>query len=64
VTHLCLRFWKQVEQLAPGIDTIDLPDDVAAAWKRWRVADRRSRRAVPRRDVMSTLIPCGASTPI
>jgi integrase len=57
VTHLCLRFWKQVEGLAPGIDTIDLPDDVAAAWKeavRWRT-DGAGRR-VPRRDAVSTLM--------
>jgi hypothetical protein len=33
VIQLCLLFWKQVERLAPGIDSIDLPDDVAAAWK-------------------------------
>ncbi len=52
----CLRFWKQVEQLAPGIDTIDLPDDVAAAWKgavRWRINHNGAR--VPRRGVMDTL---------
>lgn len=57
VTHLCLRFWKQVETVAPGIDTIGLPDDVAAAWKdavRWRI-DHNGRR-VPRRGVMDTLM--------
>lgn len=57
VLHLCLRFWKQVEALAPGIDTIDLPDDVATAWKeavRWRI-DHTGRR-VPRRGVMDTLM--------
>jgi integrase len=57
VTHLCLRFWKQVETIAPGIDTIDLPDDVAAAWKdavRWRT-DHTGRR-VPRRGAVDTLI--------
>ncbi|MGH9216818.1 MAG: hypothetical protein ACRDZS_11220 [Acidimicrobiales bacterium] len=50
------QFWKQVEQLAPGIDTIDLPDDVAAAWKgavRWRIDHNGAR--VPRRGVMDTL---------
>jgi integrase len=57
VTHLCLRFWKQVEQLAPGIDTIDLPDDVAAAWKeavRWRTDHNGTR--VRTRGVMDTLM--------
>lgn len=57
VIQLCLLFWKQVEQLAPGIDSIDLPDDVAAAWKeavRWRT-DGAGRR-VPRRGVASTLM--------
>jgi hypothetical protein len=57
VADLGLRFWKQVEQLAPGIDTIDLPDSVATAWKeavRWRT-DANGER-VPRRGVMSTLM--------
>jgi integrase len=57
VAEVCLRFWKQVEGLAPGIDTIDLPDDVAAAWKeavRWRT-DTNGKR-VPRRGVLSTLM--------
>lgn len=51
--YLCLNFWKQVEEIAPGIDTLDLPDDVATAWKeqaRWRTAPDGSK--VPRRGVM------------
>ncbi len=57
VTHLCLQFWKQVEGLAPGIDTIDLPAEVTAAWK--QAVRRRtdgSGRRVPRRDAVSTLM--------
>jgi hypothetical protein len=57
VTDLCLLFWKQVEQLAPGIDTIHLPDDVATKWKetvRWRTD--HTGRVVPRRGVMGTFM--------
>ena len=57
VTDLCLRFWKQIEQIAPGIDTIDLPDDVATEWKRtvrWRTAPNGER--MPRRGVLGTLM--------
>ncbi len=57
VTELCLVFWKQIEQIAPGIDTIDLPEEVAAEWKqavRWR-ADRNGN-LVARRGVLSTLM--------
>ncbi len=57
VSELCLLFWKQVEQLAPGIDTIDLPDDVATRWKetvRWRT-DHHGQ-LVARRGVMTTFM--------
>ncbi len=57
VTDLCLVFWKQVEQIAPGIDTIDLPDDVAAKWKqavRWRPGPERD--LVTRNGAVSTLM--------
>jgi integrase len=57
VTDLCLRFWKQVEQIAPGIDTIDLSDAVADEWKRtarWRTTPNGAR--VPRRGVLGTLM--------
>ena len=57
VTELCLVFWKQVEQIAPGIDTIDLPDEVAAKWK--QAVKRRpdhDGNLVARRGVLSTLM--------
>lgn len=57
VTELCLVFWKHVEQIAPGIDTIDLPDEVATKWKqavRWR--PDRDGNLIARRGVLSTLM--------
>jgi hypothetical protein len=57
VSDLCLVFWRQVEQIAPGIDTLDLPDDVATRWKetlRWRTD--HNGQVVPRRGAMSTLM--------
>jgi site-specific recombinase XerD len=40
VHELCSLFWRRIELIAPGIDTIHLPEDVATEWKeavRWRV---------------------------
>lgn len=33
VTSLCTLYWTQVDQISPGIDAINLPEDVATAWK-------------------------------
>jgi integrase len=57
VTDLCHLFWLAVESIAPGIDTIDLPPGVAAAWKeqlRWRSLPDGQR--VPRRNAMNVLM--------
>lgn len=57
VGDLCLVFWRQVEQIAPGIDTLELPDDVATRWKetlRWRTD--HNGQMVPRRGAMGTLM--------
>jgi hypothetical protein len=55
--HLCQLFWQQVERIAPGIDTLELPEDVAARWKdeiRWRTD--HNGQTVPRRNVMNTFV--------
>jgi site-specific recombinase XerD len=57
VANLCNLYWLAVETIAPGIDTIDLPPEVATAWK----AQLRSRelpdgRRVPRRSTMNVLM--------
>ena len=53
--ELCLNFWKQVEQLEPGIDTLNLSDDVATRWKDTvRVRTAPDGTVVPRRGVMGT----------
>jgi len=56
-SDLCGLFWTAIETIAPGIDTIDLPADVAAAWKE-QLRHRRTRdgRQVPRRGAMNTLM--------
>ena len=57
VIDLCPLFWLAVESIAPGIDTIDLPPGVAAAWKeqlRWRSLPDGQR--VPRRNAMNVLM--------
>lgn len=54
---LCDCFWKQVEAIAPGIDTIDLPAGVAARWTeqiRWRTD--RDGNVVPRRDFINVCV--------
>ena len=57
VQNLCHLYWLAVESIAPGIDTIDLPPEVAAAWKqqlRWRQLPGGQR--VPRRNAMNVLM--------
>jgi integrase len=57
VNDLCGLFWQAVETISPGIDTIHLPPEVAAAWKdqlRWRQLPDGQR--VPRRHAMNTLM--------
>jgi len=57
VASLCHLYWLAVEAIAPGIDTIDLPPDVATAWKeqlRWRQLS--DGRHVPRRNAMNVLM--------
>ncbi len=57
VTSLCTLYWTQVEQISPGIDTINLSEDVATAWKeqiRWRELPGGGR--VPRRNLMNVLM--------
>ena len=54
---LCGLFWREVERLAPGIDTIDLPADVARRWKeqaRWRTLP--DGRQVPRANILHLLM--------
>ena len=57
VTELCSLYWAKVEQIAPGIDTIDLPEEVAARWKeqiRWRELPGGER--APRKNAMNVLM--------
>ncbi|HVB46455.1 MAG TPA: site-specific integrase [Streptosporangiaceae bacterium] len=57
VQDLCHLYWLAVESIAPGIDTIDLPPEVAVAWKeqlRWRLLPGGQR--VPRRNALNTLM--------
>jgi hypothetical protein len=57
VADLCNLYWLTVESIAPGIDTIDLPPDIATAWKeqvRWRHLP--DGRRVPRRNAMNVLM--------
>ncbi|MGI8448289.1 MAG: tyrosine-type recombinase/integrase [Streptosporangiaceae bacterium] len=61
-THLGLLFWKDLEDHHPGISSLDLPADIAAAWKQ-RVRTRPAGTAgedgadgrVPRSDVATVL---------
>ena len=49
VTTLVWNFWLDIEAHHPGIDTIDLPDDVALAWKeRLHHVERPDGTVVPR----------------
>jgi len=57
VADLCNLYWLAVESIAPGIDTIDLPPEVATAWKeqvRWR--HQPDGKRVPRRNAMNVLM--------
>jgi len=57
VANLCNLYWLAVESIAPGIDTIDLPPEVATAWKeqvRWR--HQADGKRVPRRNAMNVLM--------
>lgn len=61
-THLGLLFWKDLETHHPGIATLRLPPDVAAAWKqriqttvRQTRLDARGGDAKRRKDVASCL---------
>lgn len=56
-SDLCGLFWREVERIAPGIDTIDLPGDVARRWKeqaRWRTLP--DGRQVPRANILHLLM--------
>ncbi|WP_169735391.1 tyrosine-type recombinase/integrase [Actinokineospora inagensis] len=55
--HLALLFWKDLERHHPGIDSLDLPAEVAAGWKQ-RLGTithghaKGRRRAVPENTLM------------
>jgi hypothetical protein len=49
ITTLIWNFWADLEAHHPGIDTIDLPDDVTLAWKeRLHHVERADGTVVPR----------------
>ncbi|WP_051796650.1 site-specific integrase [Kibdelosporangium aridum] len=51
VSLLAGTFWKDIEEHHPGLDTIDLPPEVAAAWKERAGFQRRtSSKGKPRAD--------------
>jgi len=57
VANLCNLYWLAVEAIAPGIDTIDLPPEVATAWKtQLRSRQLSDGRRVPRRNAMKVLM--------
>ena len=41
-THLGLLFWKDLENHHPGIDSLNLLPDIAAAWKQ-RIQTKTAR---------------------
>jgi hypothetical protein len=57
-THLGLLFWKDLENHHPGIDSLNLAPDIAAAWKQ-RIQTKTARGTgedrLPRSDVASCL---------
>lgn len=56
VIALAKLFWADVEQHHPGIDTLDLPEEAAAAWKeRIRYVVRKGQRK-PRKTAYDTLM--------
>jgi len=57
VIQLSGLYWVKVEEISPGIDTIDLPAEVAASWKeqvRWR--ELADGQLVPRRGAFNILM--------
>jgi hypothetical protein len=57
VANLCHLYWLAVEAIAPGIDTIDLPAEVATAWKtQLRSRQLPDGQRVPRRNAMNVLM--------
>ncbi|WIX85715.1 site-specific integrase [Amycolatopsis sp. DG1A-15b] len=56
VTDLVGNFWADIERHHPGIDTLRLPEDVAAAWKqRLRVITTKDGTTRPRRGYLDVL---------
>jgi integrase len=56
-SDLCGLFWRNIERIAPGIDTIDLPEEVARQWKeeiRWRTLPDGSQ--APRANTIQLLM--------
>ncbi len=57
VGHLVRGFWKDIETHHPDIKGLDLPEDVAAAWKeRLRYNRSRKRAGQPRKDYLQHLM--------
>lgn len=55
LSALAGTFWSDLERHHPGIDSLDLPEEVAAAWKeRIRYRDRGGKQ-VPRRNYFALL---------
>jgi hypothetical protein len=62
-SHLGSKFWKDLENHHPGIDSLDLAPDIAAAWKQ-RIQTKPARSSqgtaqdvrLPRSDVASCLV--------
>lgn len=51
------RFWADIERHHPGIDTLDLPDDVATAWKqRIKTMVMPDGSTRPRRDYLHIMV--------
>jgi hypothetical protein len=55
-TALALWFWKDLENHHPGIDSLRLPPDVAAAWKQ-RIKTRTATSTDARGQAVSTTLP-------
>lgn len=57
VRTLAGTFWADIERHEPGIDTLRLPPEVAAAWKqRLRVVVKRDGTTRPRKDYRGVLV--------
>ncbi len=51
------RFWADIEHHHPGIDTLDLPEDIATAWKqRIKTVVMPDGNTRPRRDYLDILV--------